>query len=474
MILLIYIAALAVTAASGQDTNLSELPKCAQGCLVNAISQRGSCAETDVGCLCRNINYINVVACCLAGTCNLADQEKAITVNSQLCSNANVSIPNYIGCSPSLASKYTFGSSTAQSTSSAGLLATGAIQSAIVLPSGGPVAKFAGDPIFTAYAQRTTSRPAVLAALRKRPFPPSLLSLSLSCQWKHIANIRTNNKSGWSIFTSPIAGQTPCYSVPTVPIIPPSSTAPGNQKKRAQRVDIVVTSELYTLKYPLRRSPRLPPRAIAGIAVGGVLALILIFALTALSIRVYRKRKDEKARKRNSREGESNIWSSGYNTNNGDGFSYFSAAGDKRRSTFSHAGSGRSTAVPHGTMSEDMVPSPVVTSPLTPQVVMSGAGAGGGYWVPYHGAGQERMMTTPPPPMQQMMQRLPSPPPPPPPPPQELMGSTRMDEHHPAYKTPREGEEEGTEGGQQRPYQLHEPVGSPEVVSPISEEAGRR
>lgn len=75
-------------------------------------------------------------------------------------------------------------------------------------------------------------------------------------------------------------------------------------------------------------------------------------------------------------------------------------------------------------------------------------------------------MTTPPP----IMQRLPSPPPPPLPP-QELMGSTRMDEHHPAYRNGTVREEEGE---QQRPFQLHEPVGSPEVVSPVSEEAGRR
>ena len=77
---------------------------------------------------------------------------EAISINTRVCSNNNATIPNYVGCSPSLASLYHFSaSSPAQSSSSiqSGMVATGSIQPAITIPSKGPVAMFTGGPILT-------------------------------------------------------------------------------------------------------------------------------------------------------------------------------------------------------------------------------------------------------------------------------------------------------------------------------------
>ncbi|KAL9025310.1 MAG: hypothetical protein Q9196_005841 [Gyalolechia fulgens] len=78
----------------------------------------------------------------------------AITANVKLCASANVTIPNYLGCSPDLASKFTASAATATRSSAsnpnnAASSFTGTLQSAVSLPTNVPIATFAGSAIFT-------------------------------------------------------------------------------------------------------------------------------------------------------------------------------------------------------------------------------------------------------------------------------------------------------------------------------------
>ena len=82
--------------------NLSGLPRCAQDCLGDSASEKaqGGCSAIDIKCLCSNTQYINVLACCLDTKCSADDQKKAVDFNSGLCKRVNITIPNFLGCSP--------------------------------------------------------------------------------------------------------------------------------------------------------------------------------------------------------------------------------------------------------------------------------------------------------------------------------------------------------------------------------------
>lgn len=82
--------------------NLSGLPQCAQDCLGDSTAEKaqGGCSAIDIKCLCSNTQYINVLACCLDTKCSADDQKKAVDFNSGLCKRVNITIPNFLGCSP--------------------------------------------------------------------------------------------------------------------------------------------------------------------------------------------------------------------------------------------------------------------------------------------------------------------------------------------------------------------------------------
>ena len=82
--------------------NLSGLPKCAQDCLGDSAAEQaqGGCSAIDIKCLCSNVEYVNVLACCLDTKCSADDQKKTVTFNSGLCQRVNITIPNFLGCAP--------------------------------------------------------------------------------------------------------------------------------------------------------------------------------------------------------------------------------------------------------------------------------------------------------------------------------------------------------------------------------------
>ncbi|KAL8777660.1 MAG: hypothetical protein Q9213_007759 [Squamulea squamosa] len=382
--------------ASAQNLNISETPNCAHGCLVNSVSEQTACGAADIGCLCRSNDFINVVACCISSSCNYADQAKAISANVKLCSNANVTIPNYLGCSPSLASKF--------SASAAAVTQVGnaAIQSAVTIPTNGPVATFTGQPLFTgtctspAFAMVTMNGGGVLeypwaGCSYDRPgccpFDVNVGGTLSVCPSDYITTSEACCPSGWSIHTSTIGNQIPCVTILSTPLAAPSATG---LRKRAP-VSVIVTSQLYSLKYSLNpKKSGLSAGAKAGIAIGIIVGAAFGALLVAFIIH------KRKLKSRGLSEG----------TIIGDGSFY--GPTNKRSGTFSHAGS------QPGHLSE--LPSPTVMSQGVPM--------GGGFWLPP--AAPEPQSTPPPPPI----------------PMQELPASTHMHEHHPMFQSSDNGPEQ--------------------------------
>ncbi|KAL8639853.1 MAG: hypothetical protein Q9228_003161 [Teloschistes exilis] len=247
---------------------------------------------------------------------------EAIAANVKLCATANVTVPNYLGCSPSLASKFTASMATAAQTNSAYI---GIIQSEISVPTGGPVATFNGGALFTG-----------------------------TC-------------------TSPI------YAVATM--LGGGVLDVTGLRKRAS-VGVVVTTQVYTLKYALKpKKSGLSVGVKVAIAVGGGVAFLLGVLLCAF---VVRKRK---LRSRGLREGA--IIGGG------------SFRGSRRSAAFSQTGS-------HPGHLYDMHPA---------VGMQQGIPVGGGFWIPP--PAPEPLATPPPPPLS----------------PQELPASTHMHEHHPAFQS---------------------------------------
>lgn len=93
--------------------------------------------------------------------------------------------------------------------------------------------------------------------------------------------------SGWQIYTSAFAGETPCFTTPSLPLIPAPTTS--NVVTNSSLNVKVISAQLFTLRYALEPgSSGLTTGVKAGIA-GGIVAGSLIFAvLLFLFIRHHR------------------------------------------------------------------------------------------------------------------------------------------------------------------------------------------
>ena len=89
------------------------------------------------------------------------------------------------------------------------------------------------------------------------------------------------------MYTSTIAGQTPCYTTPAIPLSPPSSTSSDNPSVT------IINDRLFTLRYQLAKpKSKLSRGAIAGIAIGAVAGLLTPVLVLFLILRA-RKRPAE-------------------------------------------------------------------------------------------------------------------------------------------------------------------------------------
>ncbi|PNP46697.1 hypothetical protein TGAMA5MH_01648 [Trichoderma gamsii] len=91
------------TAALAAAQDLSGLPTCATGCVTKFTTGTaiGGCQQLDIGCICKNADFLNGIACCLADACSKSDQDKAVSFAQQICSSAGVSTPDTVVCKDS-------------------------------------------------------------------------------------------------------------------------------------------------------------------------------------------------------------------------------------------------------------------------------------------------------------------------------------------------------------------------------------
>jgi len=103
-----------------------DIPKCADPCVNEATTGTSiaGCAPLDIGCVCKNKDFLNNVACCLAAKCSKAEQATAVKYAQQICSSKGVTVPDSVVCnkaeeSSASAAASASGSTTLGSTASA-------------------------------------------------------------------------------------------------------------------------------------------------------------------------------------------------------------------------------------------------------------------------------------------------------------------------------------------------------------------
>lgn len=100
--------------------------------------------------------------------------------------------------------------------------------------------------------------------------------------------------SGWSVYTSELAGQTPCFTPTTVSAIIPTSISNSSSSASTS----IINTQLFALRYSLQQSKQsstLSTGAKAGIAVGAAGGAAL--ALLALALFIRKRRGRARARR---------------------------------------------------------------------------------------------------------------------------------------------------------------------------------
>ena len=404
--------------------------------------------------------------------------------NIALCNSYNVSVPDFLGCSPqstsfSFQSSLTLAPSSSETSTNVSLKVstiTG-IEPPVTTESGGPVASFTGGPLL----KGTCTNPQLAAYTANNgqvleypwvgcsgnapgccPFnimevgllsvcPSDYFTTSSACcpSWVYFSqplhllpftnalkSMLTSFLRGWSVYTSTLGGQTPCYTnPPSISFLALAPTITTNGPLAS-----AIATQLFTLRYVLALPKRgLSPGVIAGIAVGAVAAFALFLTLLSLIVRARRR---DMAQKSSNRQIPLDTLSPG------------SAADDQK--AFTLAGGTHVNTYPRG-VSE--LPSPISPrSPLSPRSPRSPKGPGKsprlhsgiglGLLSPLSGGFPEA--TSPsenasPVDGRAELESQPT----------ELPGSTFLHEHHPAYEEHEHGSEQGQQIQRRRQQQQH-------------------
>lgn len=350
----------------------------------------------DIPCLCSSVFYIDSLACCLSKNCDQADQASAANFNSQLCGNVNVTVPFYIGC-PSETTTDSRGSLTTILTNQLGKTGndqgpvptddnTGTVEAGPSVATTGPVATFTGNPLMTGTCTVPQVAMTTLSAGEILEYPwlgcseedPGCCPFNINvggrlsvCPRDYFTTGNACCPSGWSVYTSALAGETPCYVTTSSAVQYPNATLAASGASVS-----MISTEVFTLRYALtpQEQSALSLGAKVGIAVGaaggGALALLAL----AVFIRKRRAQKRAAREEANMPKPESgNMYQRGY--------------------------SGSQAAVSE-------LPSPQMIRPPTPPLPDNAMW----YNMPLGSHAPGRVMT-----------------------PTELAGSTYINEHHPAY-----------------------------------------
>ena len=229
-----------------------------------------------------------------------------------------------------------------------------------------------------------------------------------SCGQSHLLKCVS---SGWSVYSTAFAGQTPCYTSPPTPLIPLAAAASATQGSSIS----VINTKLFTLQFPLQpKKHGLSAGAKAGIAIGCIAGALLALAIPFIFLR---KRRQNALLQRNlsSHGAVDDDQTAAAAAAAAQPFTTVPWAGDKRNSVFSqqpHAPLGHISELPSPAPDQqtEMGFPPLSQSPLLPPII-SAVG-------PAQEHEQEQPAPTQPP-----VQVAPA----------EMPGSTYIHEHHPAF-----------------------------------------
>ena len=239
---------------------------------------------------------------------------EAIKFDVNLCNNYNISTPDFIGCSPlSSGASYNIGPTSSEpstmstSTSMSSLSTVTNVEAAYTTTIGGPVASFDGASLLTgsctapriaSYSMPSNGSlqfPWIGCSNQDPdccPFDPASAGPLSVCPQDYSTISGACCPSGWSVYTSTIAGQTPCYTTPSMLLVAPISSIPSGSPTPS-----IVNAQIFTLQYVLAppSGSSLSNGAKAGIIVGSIIGAVLLAAAAVLFVR-YRRREAQAIR----------------------------------------------------------------------------------------------------------------------------------------------------------------------------------
>ncbi|KAK0761133.1 hypothetical protein N5P37_006079 [Trichoderma harzianum] len=154
---LVFLSGLAAAQSGGG------IPTCATGCVTQFTTGTSiaGCGQLDIACICKNADFLNGIACCLASSCDQAAQTQAVNYAKQICSSAGVSTPDSVVCNEKSSSSSTEASheSTTASESSSSTATTGSSDSSTTgsSESSTTAESSTSGPATTNSASRTTA-----------------------------------------------------------------------------------------------------------------------------------------------------------------------------------------------------------------------------------------------------------------------------------------------------------------------------
>ena len=285
------------------------------GCLENNTGEAKGCSVSDFKCLCSSTPYINAISCCIEKSCSTTDQEgmhiasfdwmmltslATLQFEIEVCDMYNISIPNFLGCSP-LSSSISYAAGTSETSQASSGIATSTIltvAAAFTTSIGGPIAQYQGAALMTGtctlpyIASTSISQGSIL----NYPWTGCSDEHPDCCPWQldsqgpltgcpadYITTSGACCPFGWAVYSSTLAGQTPCVTAASVALVPPASTQTSNK---------IISNQMFSLRYILA-APSTGPSMSTQIGVGVGLGLggLLIIALAAYLL--WKRRNDE-------------------------------------------------------------------------------------------------------------------------------------------------------------------------------------
>ncbi|KAG8530925.1 uncharacterized protein KY384_004282 [Bacidia gigantensis] len=189
-------------------------------------------------------------------------------------------------------------------TSGSAVSTVGSIEPGVLLPTTSTIATFAGRSLLTGsctspqFALVTTGDGGFLEypVIGCSNLSPDCCPFDLRVGGQLSRLIGVQYGSGYSVYSSPIAGVTQCFTTPLLPLVPPGATNNPSVS--------VIRTQLFALQYsviPKHQGAATNTGLIAGVIVGGVAALA---ALAGAAFFLFRKKRQKAAQARQKEQDE--------------------------------------------------------------------------------------------------------------------------------------------------------------------------